>query len=297
MIQYAGLGFIMSDRIRYQTKLDGFDNQWVARNQQSLVEYTNLPPGSYNFKVRASYPYGEWHEESAQVDFVITPYYWQKLSFKISMLLLSGLVIFLIFRWRSHLHKLSEAKLKQRIAEQTQDLKQQSQAFEHQATHDQLTGVPNRRAFDKWLIRHFNQATKNQEIMALAIMDIDYFKQVNDKWSHIIGDRVICTIADLLIENAPKNCQISRWGGEEFTIMFPLTNTNTAAAICEELRQKIAQYDFSDIAVGLSITASFGISDSSKATDYDRLLSQADQALYHAKSNGRNQVSTWQPKA
>ena len=80
------------------------------------------------------------------------------------------------------------------------------------------------------------------------------------------------------------------WGGEEFTLLFPYKNAEEAARLCEIIRLEIAGYDFSELAQGLSVTVSFGVADNTQVADYDRLLSHADNALYNAKNNGRNQI-------
>lgn len=83
---------------------------------------------------------------------------------------------------------------------------------------------------------------------------------------------------------------MARWGGEEFTFVFPNTTALQALEVCEKLRKCIENKNFSNIAEGLSVTVSFGVSDSSNVDDYDRLLSRADQALYKAKNKGRNRT-------
>jgi diguanylate cyclase (GGDEF)-like protein len=121
-------------------------------------------------------------------------------------------------------------------------------------------------------------------------MDIDHFKLINDNFSHLIGDQVICEIARLLRINFPDEGYAARWGGEEFTLLFPHKGADEAARLCEIIRLEIADYNFSELAKELSVTVSFGVADNANVTDYDRLLSHADTALYHAKNNGRNKV-------
>ena len=188
-------------------------------------------------------------------------------------------------------YKKIEKRLTERVDEQTYALQAQNEAFAHQATHDQLTGIPNRRAFDDWLAENFNDFKQTDKPLALVIVDIDYFKRINDNWSHIVGDRVICVVANILQQCCDDNqYQVSRWGGEEFTLLMPNKSIEQAQKDCEQLREQIANYDFSSIATNLKITASFGVADSRSVDEYDRLLAKADKALYQAKENGRNRI-------
>ncbi|TMO44423.1 ligand-binding sensor domain-containing diguanylate cyclase [Pseudoalteromonas ruthenica] len=293
-IAYAGLGFIMPERIEYQTKLKGFDDNWINRGNLTLTEYTNLPPGNYEFHVRARYPYSEWPASATSFHFTITPKFWQTLSFKVAMIVVLALALFTLYRLRFLHLKRSEAQLKLRVQAQTRSLAEQAKAFEHQATHDQLTGVANRRAFDKWLIAHFEQAKQQQQPLSLAIIDIDHFKNINDKYSHMVGDKVITEVANLIHHCAPQEAMFARWGGEEFTLLLPGFSVHEAQVCAERIRVLISGHDYSALADGVHITVSIGVADSQGAQDYDRMLAQADNALYQAKQGGRNQVVVYQ---
>ena len=278
----------MPQRLNFQTQLKGFNDKWVNRQHMTGAEYTNLPPGEYTFMVRASYPNAQWQDNQQAVNIVIQSFFWQKPQFKFAVFVLFLMVIFAIYKYRLYHYKKIEIELTNRVEKQTQDLQTQANAFAYQATHDQLTDMPNRRAFDSWLAHNFATYKQQNRPLAIAILDIDHFKRINDNWSHIIGDKVICTIAELLKNGCQENQHIARWGGEEFTIVFADKTAGEAKIICEALRESIAQHDFSAIGEGLSVTASFGLSDSTNVGDYDRLLSRADQALYKAKNSGRN---------
>ncbi|MFY8326345.1 ligand-binding sensor domain-containing diguanylate cyclase [Pseudoalteromonas sp. ZZD1] len=293
---YAGLSFIMPQRIKFQTKLLGYNDKWVDRQQLNITEYTNLAPGKYTFMVRAGYPNGQWQENHKALDFVIQSFFWQKLSFKLMVFFSLILLFFGLYKYRLYHYKKIEKELKLRVKQQTRDLQQQTDAFAHQASHDQLTGMPNRRAFDNWLAENFDNIKQSGQPLSIAIIDIDHFKRINDNWSHIVGDKVICVIATILQQCCNDNAnQVSRWGGEEFTLLLPNKTATQAVEICEQLRLDIESYDFSPIAMGLKVTVSFGIADSSLVDEYDRLLVQADQALYKAKNTGRNRVEVVQP--
>ena len=288
--QYAGLSFIMPQRLNFQTRLHGFNDRWVNRRDSTIAEYTNLPAGKYTFMVRAGYPNAPWQQNHKVINFEIQAHLWQKMSFKLFVFLILTLIVYAIYKYRLYHYKQIEIKLTSRVESQTQDLQKQADAFAYQATHDQLTDMPNRRAFDSWLAKNFASFKTKDKPIAIAIMDIDNFKRINDGWSHIVGDQVICTIAQILKTNIKDDQKAARWGGEEFTLLFPGKTAREAHDICEQFRERICNNDFSTLAQKLNVTVSFGISDSCDIDDYDRLLSRADQALYKAKNSGRNRI-------
>ena len=295
-IRYAGLGYLMAKHIEYQTQLVGFDEQWQNKNNQRFTEFTNLEPGNYTFQMRAKYPNGQWQDNKASISFTITPYYWQTTLFKLSIVLSTCFVLYSIYRYRMITIERIQIKLKNLVAQQTIELKKKTELFAFQANHDQLTGLFNRRAFDAWCNDDYEKAKSNNQSLTIAIIDIDHFKKVNDEHSHIIGDEVIKRMASILqrlAEECSYQAKLARWGGEEFTILISSDKTK-AYDFFELLRATIKNHDFSDIAPSLSITVSIGLTDNSEVFEYDKMINHADQALYFAKHNGRNQVKTYQ---
>jgi diguanylate cyclase (GGDEF)-like protein len=296
-IHYAGLGFLMSENIQYQTQLIGFDTDWINKNNQKNTEFTNLPPGKYVFKIRAKYPNGEWQSKEATLMFNIPFQFWQKTFFKLFIVVLILSLFYLFYRYRIHIIQQSEEKLKRLVAKQTLDLKKQTELFAYQAAHDQLTGLPNRRAFDEWCDNDFKGALTHSTPLSLAIIDIDYFKAVNDNYSHIVGDLVIKALATIILELLPScahQVKLARWGGEEFTLLIS-ANEMEASHFCELIRATIEESDFSNITSDLTLTVSIGLTDNSSLAEYKQMISYADHALYYAKHNGRNQIRIYQP--
>lgn len=291
--KYAGLGFAMPTRIEYQTILEGYDSTWAHRHQMRVTEYTNLMPGRYVFKVRARYPGGSWQEVANPVRIIVAPHFSQTLGFKLFLFVLACLIVFTLFRVRFHHLKKSELTLKRRVQEQTESLKRQTRLFEYQATHDGLTGIANRRAFDQDLISFCERATAQQYALCLAIIDIDHFKQVNDHYSHLIGDKVIAEVAQKIKQALPAEAMCARWGGEEFTVLLPHLDIAQASECIDAIRQAIKQHNFNNIADGLHISVSAGIASIDAAGDYERLLKHADHALYLAKQQGRDRVISY----
>lgn len=290
VIQYAGLGFIMPQRIRYRTRLAGFDDDWVERDGQNVAEFTNLGPGDYVFHVSAAYPYGNWTGSEASLRFSIAPLPWQRPWFWASAIFaLLGLVA-LATQWRMRRLEQRAEELSAQVGEKTRELKRQAEAYERQARIDQLTGLANRRAFDEWLAEAFRRSRLESRPLSLVVMDLDHFKRINDEYSHLIGDEVMRVVADVLRKHVRAGDQAARWGGEEFTLTFHDIDSQQAACISERIRKSIEATDFGRLGPDLSITASFGVSDSNQAHSYEDLLRQADQALFRAKAQGRNCV-------
>lgn len=296
-IHYAGLGFLMSKNIQYQTQLVGFDTSWINKKNQTYNEFTNLAPGEYTFKMRAKYPNGEWQNQNATLTFIIPFHFWQTPLFKLFIIALSLSVLYLFYRYRIVVIQQSEEKLKRLVAKQTVDLQKQTALFAYQAIHDQLTGLPNRRAFDEWCDNDFKEAQEHLSPLSLAIIDIDHFKAVNDTYSHMVGDQVIKILASKLLELLPhcsQQVKLARWGGEEFTLLIS-SGKEQAMDFCELIRTTIEKNDFSSIAPNLTLTISIGLTDNSSLKEYNQMISHADHALYYSKHNGRNQVRIYQP--
>ncbi|MAD76282.1 MAG: GGDEF domain-containing protein [Rheinheimera sp.] len=283
-LEYAGLGYIMPQRIRYRTMLEGFEQDWTLRGNQPNVQYTNLLPGQYRFNVAASYPDGGW-SPAATVSFSIAPHLWQRPLFQLLVVLALAVLIISAVRWRLGSLKRSELKLKLQVAEKTAELAALARL-------DSLTGLANRRAFDEAMQHELKRAKRQQEPLCLALLDIDHFKKVNDNWSHTVGDEVLKRVAAVLQKHCRDIDSLARWGGEEFVILLPDTPVALAEEVCDRLRQQVASADYSDIVADLTITLSIGLAILDDKDDGKQLLIDADRALYQAKNHGRNAVIT-----
>jgi diguanylate cyclase len=147
---------------------------------------------------------------------------------------------------------------------------------------DPLTSVNNRRGLDDTLSAQFAMMTRYNVVFALAIFDIDHFKQINDQRGHLYGDRILQQLARLLDECVRETDIVARYGGEEFVIVMPQTDLQGAAVLSERLRYAVEQQ--------MSLTVSGGVTMVLDGDTQDSLLARADQALYHAKTAGRNCV-------
>jgi diguanylate cyclase (GGDEF)-like protein len=161
-----------------------------------------------------------------------------------------------------------------------------------QATHDPLTKVFNRRALEEIINTEHSRSLRNRAPLSVVMLDIDHFKKLNDRYGHNIGDQVLISVADILIQNTRAYDSIARFGGEEFILLLPDTAVDKAKLIAEKLRLKIASYKYGhDYADSIEITASFGATECDLAKEnWLQVLERADSALYLAKESGRNRV-------
>lgn len=158
---------------------------------------------------------------------------------------------------------------------------------------DALTDLHNVRHFDRSLNHHAGQAIAERESLSLLFIDIDHFKKINDQYGHLNGDLVLIEISKILTKLARSQDTVSRNGGEEFTVLLTGCNLKQAGIVGERIRKTIEKHDFilSDHTVA-KITVSIGIASIPETTlDEEKLIEQADIALYQAKRSGRNQVA------
>jgi diguanylate cyclase len=159
------------------------------------------------------------------------------------------------------------------------------------ANTDTLTRLPNREAWAVRLQQEHERSQRYRRPLAMAICDIDRFKDVNDRFGHAVGDGVLRAVSDCLVHALRKTDFVARFGGEEFVFLLPETTPEQAAAALDKVRAAIAALSM-DIGTrkGITVTASFGVAGFTEEDEPDRVFSRADAALYQAKDAGRDQV-------
>lgn len=169
------------------------------------------------------------------------------------------------------------------------------------ASTDELTGLPNRRDFRKRAEQQLALARRRSHPLSLAMLDIDNFKHINDRYGHIGGDEALQAFSEIM-QSTTRECDIpARIGGEEFALLLPMTSAMEALVIGERLRETVAAATrvLPGSESSLSMTVSIGLCSReqvSEADDIESLLREADRALYHAKRNGRNRVVAYSPQ-
>jgi diguanylate cyclase (GGDEF)-like protein len=173
------------------------------------------------------------------------------------------------------------------LDERNQELKAASERLQALAYTDVLTGLSNRRAGCSDLSGYIQRYKQAHRPLAVAILDVDFFKRINDTFGHAVGDEVLCAIAQTLKDTIRPSDRVYRWGGEEFLVVFPNTPSDFSTAVCQRLGKSITQINVRDVG---TITASIGVANFVKGDTFESILLRADEALYAAKNKGRNQV-------
>ncbi len=181
--------------------------------------------------------------------------------------------------------------LRQSLYNKSVQLKEAYRRIEELAELDELTGAFNRRRIMRMLDDEVARARRGNTRCSVALIDIDWFKRINDTHGHPIGDEVLRTFAITMFANIRGIDRFGRYGGEEFLLLMPDTAADAAAAMLDRLRLIVADLDWSAFSTGMAVTISAGIAELRPTETPDALLARADEALYAAKEAGRNQVA------
>jgi len=322
-IQYSAPTFRNTENLVFRTMLDGFDRNWVDRGHRREVEYTNLPPGRYRFRVTAHVEGSPTYWPETSIDIVLQPYFYQTAWFRLALIALFFCMLAVLYRIRTGQLKRKNLELEINVAERTHDLLQAKedlsmqnlqlqdmqaelesqndelviahmQLAEHNrtleglATTDGLTGLKNHRAFQEQLDLEWKQCARYHRRLSLILLDVDSFKSFNDTHGHPAGDEVLKSVGRILAGQARDSDFVARYGGEEFVIILPNTDLDGAVSLAERFRSAIEEA----IWPLRPVTASFGVATNSPLMPAAaELTSQADAALYQSKRTGRNRVT------
>lgn len=315
---FTALNYRDTEKNLYAYKLDGFDNQWREVGNQRTALYTNLPAGTYQFRVKASNNDGIWNEEGRSLQLIVLPPPWKTWwAYTIYAAIVIGLL--LLFVHNQH-QKVMVARnisreLEHKVAERTAELQNKNAELEGAyaqleaiSLSDPLTGLNNRRYLQKLIPmdiakvqREYEPPTPNRAQRKIArdltffILDVDFFKSVNDVHGHAAGDQLLVQLSEVLTKICRESDCVVRWGGEEFLIVSRFADRDEAPLMAERIRKSIEQFNFT-LPDGNSLKktcsmgfASFPFLREHPATlSWEQVIDIADRALYAAKKSGRN---------
>jgi diguanylate cyclase (GGDEF)-like protein len=195
--------------------------------------------------------------------------------------------------------KTEPPRIPEQLREEVDRLRREHAEAHEQAIRDALTASYNRRYLDQRLVALVEQQGSRADGLAVALVDLDWFKNVNDTFGHQVGDRVLQRVVELLQDGLPDTAFCARYGGEEFVLVLPGVDAQAAVAVAEAARARVEHYPWSTIVLGLRVTVSIGLAHEPPAdqanghpgANPEAQLRQADGLLYAAKRSGRNAVA------
>jgi diguanylate cyclase (GGDEF)-like protein len=285
----------------YQYRLDPADTKWSAWTAQPSIDYTNLDHGDYTFRVRARSAAGIASGETYWSFTVLPPWYRTRAALA-GWLLLAAIAIAAIVRLRTTSLTRQAQRLRALVEERTEELQEANAHLERLSLLDELTGIANRRYFQRALVEDWRHAHEQQQPLALVLFDLDYFKQLNDRYGHAAGDAALIRVARHLSRRSRRSGDftrskdlVARIGGEEFALVLAGTTEEDAMRIADSLRAGIERLPIELTGSTVHVTASAGVAAvvPRDPESWNALLRDADRALYAAKAAGRNCVRAW----
>jgi diguanylate cyclase (GGDEF)-like protein len=182
--------------------------------------------------------------------------------------------------------------LRQKLFRRGIELSEAYERIEELAELDELTGSFNRRCIMRMLDDEIDRGHRSRTPCSIALIDLDWFKRINDAYGHPTGDEVLRTFAITVFANIRNMDRFGRYGGEEFLLVLPATSDDDAARILDRLRAIIADLDWSAFSPGMQVTMSAGVAMLRPDESSDAFLARADNALYEAKAGGRNRIAS-----
>ena len=293
----SSLSFRSAGRNLFRYRLDGVDQDWVEREEPTSAIYTNLPPGSYTFRLNGRSRNGAWSRAPAQLTFTLAPHFYQTTWF---LLLFLAAVAGLgpgIYGLRIQALKRRERLLEQLVADRTRKLEKANKALQEMSFHDGLTGLANFRYLMDALDRVWAQSVRNRSSMAVLMVDIDHFKPYNDTYGHLCGDDCLRGVAAVLKRSSLRPGDLAaRYGGEEFVLLLPSTEAPGATQVAERIRAEVEELEIPHTSspTAQHVTVSVGVAAGIPRTGDtpQTFIEAADRALYVSKNSGRNRVTT-----
>ena len=296
--RYSALNVARENAVVFRYQLEGAHSTWVETTQREL-QFAQLAPGTYRLDVEARQSDGVWSSQRAEFSFeILTPWYktwWFLLACgMIPLMAIAGLI-----RLRMLGAQKKERELLRLVEEKTVELRRANDDLLRLSSTDPLTGLANRRVFDRALKRECARLKRTGVAVSLIFLDVDHFKALNDSAGHQRGDEYLVLLSTELTRIARRTTDVAaRCGGEEFAMILPGTGAADAAHIAELVRSAISDLRLPHTASPTSAILTVSVGVATATPDWPdtpaELVAAADQALYAAKRGGRNRVEVVQ---
>lgn len=289
--QFALLSWQRESESRFRTQLVGYDTAPTDWSAENFRRFGALAPGRYVLRIEAR-DYAGNLSAPVEVPIEMGAWWWQRgwaRAAAVAAILLLG---YLFVLWRTRALQMQRRDLEQRVVARTTELNEANARLLELSYHDALTGLANRRRLLETLERDPGNLVHGPT--TLVFVDVDHFKDYNDRHGHPAGDEALRSVAEAMRRCAPAGALVARYGGEEFACLLPQADTAQGVALAECIRAAVAACDIPVPGSALTnrVTISAGVATAvlSDPLHAHLLLRSADIALYHAKRDGRNRV-------
>jgi diguanylate cyclase (GGDEF)-like protein len=296
-IEFTAPDSVAPDRAHFRYRLIGLETEWTDAGKEREAVYTGLPPAAYLFELQEADGNDAWGSKVASLRINIIPQLWETPRFRSLTGILLLTLSFALYMLRvRHLLKRSrkledqvnqsrgELQLAKKVAEDAQ------RALKAQAMKDSLTELWNRRVIFEMLEKEVSRAQRDQLPIAVVMIDLDHFKNVNDTYGHLTGDVVLQEASRRIAELMRPYDFAGRYGGEEFLIVLPGCSAMNGVQRAEDFRRAIAETPVATAVGTLTVTCSLGVASHDGIMQAEDLIHLADEAMYRAKRLGRNCV-------
>ena len=290
-IGFGAVDHRFGSRIGFQYKLAGFHDEWIDGGDNDSVMYAKLPPGRYEFILRAYDELGKYSDE-AVLAVKVDPAFWSTpLAIGIYVIALSAFIAIIV--------KLREGQLLKTQVKELEEARMKvleaNRKLEFLTMNDSLTGLLNRRGFDQAIGHALTTANRNDLMITLFMMDVDFFKAYNDNYGHVRGDEVLRGVGKALRNVFERSTDIiARYGGEEFAVVFIGENPNASVTLANDLILAVEslgiRHEYSSISELLTLSIGSATVRAVDTVTVGKLVDTADRALYAAKAGGRNRT-------
>jgi diguanylate cyclase (GGDEF)-like protein len=281
-VSFGSHSFDRSPSTVLRYRLLGLSTEWYSSRTYD-IHIPALAPGHYQLEAMAVDTPHARTSPTVSLAFDVKPPWWETAAFRVFGVLLAAAMLVAAWRWQNHrMHQ------RQRTLELAH---REREALLERATRDALTGLWNRATILEFLTREMDQARKHASSLAVAVIDVDFFKRINDTFGHAGGDEVLKELARRLRATLRQRDSLGRYGGEELLVVMPGLSREDRGNLMDALRAAICATQFLVGEVELRVTVSIGVAwmDANQELP-DDLIRRADAALYEAKAAGRNRV-------
>jgi diguanylate cyclase (GGDEF)-like protein len=294
--EFSAPYYYQASSIETRYQLEGYEQNWVDAGSRREAFYTNLPPGNYRFNVQVKIAGDYRWSDAATMEVKLQPYWHETLT---ARLMLLGLLLAL-FWWvyRLRLASLANAReeLSRQVTSRTNELYLANQKLQQMSMQDALTELHNRHYLDVNIEAMLARAQRNNQPLAWILLDLDFFKRINDQYGHQLGDSVLKHFSGILQQHSRSNDHLIRWGGEEFLLV--LEQSSEVQHYIARLQQLIHDYPWQQkLGAPVTISCSIGAIIQPPGWDWEYSLYLADAALYQVKNSGRSDYMLLQSTA